>query len=312
VQEPAGFAGSSPPDPAVVPWISTREVPPPIVTSQRDQATENATEIATTMGPFERATFLRVFMLLKNGAAGPYQYRPLAGSSRRRRTIAPRCVCSPAPPRRVGRRRRRGRAALVAGRPPVDAAGGRGYPDAVNYDPNEDFYVVFGVPDTASHAEIRAAYRVRIQHAHPDKSTGNTSTATALNVAWGVLGDPQKRAAYDDRRRRYLASVAAAAVAPSKARPARAKKVRARAAAPVAPKVTRKAAPATRKAAAPPPPSAVDFAVENLMRSIQNAEYGKAFGWFILGALASDAKRPSSQRGRAVRRQRRAVRRQRR
>lgn len=172
----------------------------------------------------------------------------------------------------------------------------------MNYDPHEDYYVLLGVPDTAPPAAIKAAYRARILHAHPDKATGNTATAAALNRAWEVLGDPRTRAAYDAARRRYLAAVAAAAAASAtKARPAtRAmRKVRTRAAAPVAPKVSRKAAP---RAAAPPAPNAVDVAVENFVGSLRNAEYGKALGWFILGAFISDASRPQPTRRRARRR----------
>lgn len=174
---------------------------------------------------------------------------------------------------------------------------------AVTYDPNSDYYVLLGLPDTASHAEIRAAYRARIQHAHPDKSTGDGAMAAALNVAWDVLGDAKKRAAYDDARRRYLANVAADAAA-AKARAARrARKVRARAAAPAAPKAARKA-PAITRAAAPSSPRVVDVAVDNLMQSLRNKEYGKALGWFLLGMALDDAQRPPA-RPRARRRRRR-------
>lgn len=159
---------------------------------------------------------------------------------------------------------------------------------AVSYDANADYYVLLGVPHTATHAEIRAAYRARIQHAHPDKSTGDGARAAALNVAWDVLGEAKQRAAYDDARRSYLAARAAAAATPRTR--TRAKKAR-RDAASVAPKVTR---PARAKQAAPS--DAVDVAVENFVRSLQNAEYGKALGWFVVGAFISDARQAPARR----------------
>lgn len=177
----------------------------------------------------------------------------------------------------------------------------------VTYVPHEDYYVLLGIPDTATQAEVKVAYRKQIVRIHPDKPSGDTTTAATLNVAWGTLGDERKRAAYDVLRRRYLESVVAAAKEKEKEKTASNKatrpKARARAATSVAPKV--KSTAAKRKAASPPPPSAVEIAVENLVRSIQNAEYGKAFGWFVLGALASNAKRPRPKRRQGGRRSRR-------
>jgi curved DNA-binding protein CbpA len=175
----------------------------------------------------------------------------------------------------------------------------------VTYVPHEDYYVLLGIPDTATQAEVKVAYRKQIVRIHPDKPSGDTTTAATLNVAWETLGDERKRAAYDVLRRRYLGSVAAAAKEKEKAASDKATrpKARARAATSVAPKV--KSTATKRKAASPPPPSAVEIAVENLVRSIQNAEYGKAFGWFVLGALASNAKRPRPKRRQGGRRSRR-------
>lgn len=173
----------------------------------------------------------------------------------------------------------------------------------VTYVPHEDYYVLLGIPDTATQAEVKVAYRKQIVRIHPDKPSGDTTTAATLNVAWGTLGDERKRAAYDVLRRRYLESVVAEAKEKTASNKATRPKARARAATSVAPKV--KSTAAKRKAAAPPPPSAVEIAVENLVRSIQNAEYGKAFGWFVLGALASNAKRPRPRRRQGGRRSRR-------
>ena len=72
-----------------------------------------------------------------------------------------------------------------------------------------NYYDVLGVSDTASHEEVRAAYRVALLRTHPDKGSdadvsGAESRAAFLQVqeAWRVLGDPQLRYAYDERRMR--------------------------------------------------------------------------------------------------------------
>jgi curved DNA-binding protein CbpA len=168
----------------------------------------------------------------------------------------------------------------------------------VNYDPKADCYVLLGVLDTADLAEIRKAYRARIQQAHPDRSTGSTAAAAALNVAHDVLSDPKNRAAYDDARHHHFAAVAAAAEAKAAAKAARASKARARASAAVGRKGPRQAVGIVRKASPPSPPDAVKFAVDNLMQSLQSKQYGKALGWFLLGAVALDAgqRRPHGRR----------------
>jgi DnaJ domain len=57
-------------------------------------------------------------------------------------------------------------------------------------------YDVLGVPTSATHAEVRAAYRAAARDHHPDAG-GDPGRMRALNVAWAVLGDPVRRAAYD-------------------------------------------------------------------------------------------------------------------
>jgi DnaJ domain len=57
-------------------------------------------------------------------------------------------------------------------------------------------YDVLGVPASATHAEVRAAYRAAARDHHPDAG-GDPGRMRALNVAWAVLGDPVRRAAYD-------------------------------------------------------------------------------------------------------------------
>jgi hypothetical protein len=57
-------------------------------------------------------------------------------------------------------------------------------------------YEVLGVPASATQAEVRAAYRAAARNHHPDAG-GDPGRMRALNVAWAVLGDPVRRAAYD-------------------------------------------------------------------------------------------------------------------
>lgn len=61
------------------------------------------------------------------------------------------------------------------------------------------------MPSTASHEELREAYRDQALRQHPDRQGGSDSAVAAaaearmqvVNAAWQVLGDPATRAAYD-------------------------------------------------------------------------------------------------------------------
>lgn len=63
----------------------------------------------------------------------------------------------------------------------------------------KDYYATLGVARTASDDEIKKAYRKLVRKYHPDVSKEADADARTkeLNEAYGVLGDPEKRAAYD-------------------------------------------------------------------------------------------------------------------
>ena len=68
-----------------------------------------------------------------------------------------------------------------------------------------DYYSILGVRPDADRSAIQAAYRDLARRHHPDFG-GDETRMAALNEAWGVLGDPVERAAYDVRRRLPVSS----------------------------------------------------------------------------------------------------------
>jgi DnaJ-class molecular chaperone len=69
----------------------------------------------------------------------------------------------------------------------------------------KDYYAILGVTPEATPAQVKAAFRkLAFQH-HPDKNPGQETEAATrfkdISEAYGVLGDPEKRAEYDRFRR---------------------------------------------------------------------------------------------------------------
>jgi curved DNA-binding protein CbpA len=68
----------------------------------------------------------------------------------------------------------------------------------------KDHYNVLGVLPNAEHIVIVAAYRALASQYHPDRWKGDPNVATSkmaeINVAYGIIGDPEKRKAYDETR----------------------------------------------------------------------------------------------------------------
>ncbi|MDP1731364.1 MAG: DnaJ domain-containing protein [Devosia sp.] len=62
-----------------------------------------------------------------------------------------------------------------------------------NFDP----YLLLGLPRAATPGAIKAAYRQRVQTAHPDRG-GNPREFIAIVKAFGLLSDPDARRLYDE------------------------------------------------------------------------------------------------------------------
>ena len=81
-----------------------------------------------------------------------------------------------------------------------------------------DPYTVLGVAPSASSAEIKAAYRALVKQHHPDAG-GDQQRILALNAAYEIVGDRERRALHD--RSRAVGSGASAAATAAAGRAAR-------------------------------------------------------------------------------------------
>ena len=69
-----------------------------------------------------------------------------------------------------------------------------------------DHYTTLGLNSAASLADIKKAFRQKASLYHPDRNTAADAAARfrAVQEAFDVLSDADKRQAYDDNRRRNL------------------------------------------------------------------------------------------------------------
>lgn len=61
----------------------------------------------------------------------------------------------------------------------------------------KDYYDILGVSKTATHDDIKKAYRKKAHQFHPDKQGGDAEKFKEANEAYQVLGNEQKRKTYD-------------------------------------------------------------------------------------------------------------------
>ena len=64
----------------------------------------------------------------------------------------------------------------------------------------EDYYQTLGVSRSASDSEIKKAFRKLAMKHHPDRNPNDKAAERqfkAINEAYGILSDPEKKAAYD-------------------------------------------------------------------------------------------------------------------
>lgn len=87
----------------------------------------------------------------------------------------------------------------------------------------ETYYTVLGIPESATHEEIKRAYRELIRQVHPD-TVPNASAywkraaeerSKEINEAYHVLTDSTQRSSYDEQLAEYRRQQAAPAHSPS-------------------------------------------------------------------------------------------------
>ena len=83
-----------------------------------------------------------------------------------------------------------------------------------------DYYKILGVKKDIKQEDLRAAYKKRAKQFHPDLHPNDPKAKAkfqALNEAYDVLSDPEKRKKYDQYAAREASNGAAQAVHPSTA-----------------------------------------------------------------------------------------------
>ena len=64
----------------------------------------------------------------------------------------------------------------------------------------ETHYDILGLPETATHEEIKKTYRKLSLQYHPDRPGGDQTKYQKINEAYEILGDEQKKQEYDMMR----------------------------------------------------------------------------------------------------------------
>ena len=69
-----------------------------------------------------------------------------------------------------------------------------------------DHYATLSLDSAATLANIKKAFRQKASFYHPDRNTADDAAARfrAVQEAYDILSDAEKRQAYDDNRRRSL------------------------------------------------------------------------------------------------------------
>lgn len=62
----------------------------------------------------------------------------------------------------------------------------------------KDYYKILGVSRDANQAAIKKKFREMAHECHPDKCKGDDSKFKEISEAYSILGDPKKRASYDN------------------------------------------------------------------------------------------------------------------
>jgi DnaJ-class molecular chaperone len=70
----------------------------------------------------------------------------------------------------------------------------------------KDHYAALGLRSSATLADVKKAFRQQASLHHPDRNTAADAPARfrAVQEAYDVLSDPDRRKAYDDNRQRNL------------------------------------------------------------------------------------------------------------
>ncbi len=63
----------------------------------------------------------------------------------------------------------------------------------------KNYYLILGVSGNATHDQIQSAYRRQAMELYPDRSGQDSGPFMAVQEAYSVLGDPERRHAYDQK-----------------------------------------------------------------------------------------------------------------